>query len=162
MPQRDFETVGTLVRDPGRQQILHAHVCGGRHRAQPAHAGTALPAAGCPYAGAAVGAGGITHSAPATFTHSAPPPQYAVFYPSPDHDTTVTAYRFDVFAVGADPSTATPIASQDVGKPPVVNGDVTAEVTATISALGPGTYQATIAAVGAGGITQSAPATFTR
>ena len=88
--------------------------------------------------------------------------EIAVFNPSPDHDTTVTSYQFYVFESGANPSTATPLASQDVGKPAVVSGEVTAEVTSTITALQPGTYQAAIAAVGAGGITQSAPATFTR
>jgi regulation of enolase protein 1 (concanavalin A-like superfamily) len=86
----------------------------------------------------------------------------AVFTASPDHNTLVTSYLFEVFAAGANPATATPLASRNLGKPAVVNGEVTADVTTTINALAAGNYQATVAAVGSGGSSRSAPATFTR
>jgi hypothetical protein len=74
----------------------------------------------------------------------------------------VTSYLFEVFAAGANPATATPIASQNLGKPAVVSGEITADVTTTINALTAGSYQATVSAVGSGGSSRSAPATFTR
>ena len=86
----------------------------------------------------------------------------AVFTASPDHDTLVTSYLFEVFAAGANPATATPIASQNLGKPAVVSGEITADVTATINALAPGSYQATVSAIGSGGSSRSGPATFSR
>jgi regulation of enolase protein 1 (concanavalin A-like superfamily)/phosphatidylethanolamine-binding protein (PEBP) family uncharacterized protein len=86
----------------------------------------------------------------------------AVFNPSPDHNTLVTSYLFEVFAAGADTRTATPIRSQNLGKPAPVNGEITADVTATINALAPGNYQATVAAVASGGSSRSGPVTFTR
>ena len=44
----------------------------------------------------------------------------------------------DIFASGANPNTATPIASQDLGKPAVVSGDCTADITQTFNALAAG------------------------
>jgi hypothetical protein len=85
-----------------------------------------------------------------------------VFTASADHAALVNSYVLEVFAEGADPATATPVASQNLGKPEVINGECTAEVTATINGLSPGNYQMTIAAVGVGGWTRSAPAAFTR
>jgi regulation of enolase protein 1 (concanavalin A-like superfamily) len=86
----------------------------------------------------------------------------AVFTPSPEHNTLVTSYLLEIFAAGANPATATPIASRNLGKPPVVNGECTVDVTATIDALAPGNYQGTLSAVGNGGSSRGAPATFTR
>jgi regulation of enolase protein 1 (concanavalin A-like superfamily) len=86
----------------------------------------------------------------------------AVFTASPDHNTLVSGYVFEVFANGANPSTATPLATQSLGKPAVVNGEITADVTTTINALAPGTYQATVSAIGSGGGSRSAPVTVTR
>jgi hypothetical protein len=85
-----------------------------------------------------------------------------VFGPSTDHGTLVTHYVLEIFAEGADPSVATPVASQNLGKPPVINGECTADVTATIANLAPGNYQVTVSAVGSGGSSRSAPAPFTR
>lgn len=85
-----------------------------------------------------------------------------VFGVSPDHDTLVNSYLFEIFAAGADTSTATPIASQDLGRPAEVSGESTANVTATIELLPPATYQVTVAAIGAGGKQRSLPFSFTR
>jgi predicted phage tail protein len=111
-------------------------------------------------------AGNRTTSAAVSITvnaAAAAAPRLVVFHASADHATLVTSYRFDVFANGANPSTATPIASSDLGKPtPDANGDITVDRSSFFTALAPGTYVATVSAVGAGGIGRSAPATFTR
>ena len=85
-----------------------------------------------------------------------------VFVASRDHNTLVNSYLLEIFAPGVNTSTATPIASRNLGKPSVVNGECKADVTTTIGALPPGTYQATVAAVGAAGKVRSAPFSFTR
>jgi hypothetical protein len=43
-----------------------------------------------------------------------------------------------------------------------VGGECTADVTATINALAPATYQAVITAIGVGGIGRGTPIVFTR
>jgi hypothetical protein len=49
------------------------------------------------------------------------------------------------------------LASVDLGLPPVVDGQIRADVTATVSALPSGIYFATVTAVGYGGQATSAP-----
>jgi subtilisin family serine protease len=85
-----------------------------------------------------------------------------VFTASPDHNTLVNSYLLEIFRASDNTSTATPIASRDLGKPAIVNGVCSADVTTTIGALPSGTYQVTISAVGAGGKARSAPFSFTR
>jgi hypothetical protein len=107
--------------------------------------------------------GATTTSAARSVTVTAAQQQRsAIFSPSPDHDSLVNSYLLEVFAAGANPGTASPIATQNLGKPAVVNGEITADVTATINALSPGSYQATVSAVGSGGSSRSAAAAFTR
>jgi hypothetical protein len=88
----------------------------------------------------------------------------ATFTASPDHNTLVASYRLDVFAAGADPSTATPVATQNLGKPAVVNGDCSADITTTLRSLPAGSYIATVSAVGTSGTTSRSAAspTFVR
>ena len=94
---------------------------------------------------------------------SATLPSTAVFTPSSNDATAVQRYVLEVFPVGADTRVANPVATQDLGKPPITNGTCSADVTSTILALTPGTYVATVTAMGAGGSTQSAPSPqFTR
>jgi hypothetical protein len=86
-----------------------------------------------------------------------------VFTASTDHATTVTSYLLEVFAAGANPSTATPAATSNLGKPtPASNGDITVDRAAFFSGLPPGSYLATVTAIGLGGLTRSAGVTFTR
>jgi chitinase len=85
-----------------------------------------------------------------------------MFSASPDHNTLVNSYLIEIFTAGANTSTAKPIASRDLGKPAVAKGECTADVTSLIGALAPGTYQVTVAAVGAGGKARSAPFSLTR
>ena len=110
--------------------------------------------------------GNSTTSGPVTVTVEAPvttPPRYVVFTASSDHATNVTSYLLEVFASGANPSTAAPIASSDLGKPaPASNGDITVDRGTFFSNLAPGNYVATVTAIGPGGRTRSGSITFAR
>jgi hypothetical protein len=91
------------------------------------------------------------------------PPTGVVFTASPDHATLVTRYELRIYASGADPNTATPIATSDLGKPtPDANNDITVDRSAFFSALAVGNYGAAVAAIGSGGSSISAGVTFTR
>ena len=108
-------------------------------------------------------AGNTTTSAAVSVTVSNPLPTAVMFTASTDHNTTVTSYLFEVFANGADPTTALPVASSDLGKPtPDANGDITVGKASFFSALAPGTYVSTVSAIAASGKGRSQPVTFTR
>jgi chitinase len=86
-----------------------------------------------------------------------------MFQKSADHDTLVTSYELRIFASGVDPRVATPLTRSNLGKPsPAANGDITVDRSAFFSALAPGSYVATVAAIGTGGSTQSPGVPFTR
>jgi regulation of enolase protein 1 (concanavalin A-like superfamily) len=109
--------------------------------------------------GASATSTAVTVSVTATST----PPRLVVFTAPTDHATNVTSYLLEVFASGANPSTATPIASSDLGKPtPASNGDITVDRATFFSGLATGNYLATVSAIGPGGKTRSASVTFTR
>ena len=110
-------------------------------------------------------AGLSTTSAPVTITVAAvgSPPRFAIFQASADDATLVTSYRLDIFNVGDDPNTALPLASSDLGKPaPDGSGVISADCTAFLAALAPGTYEATVSAVDGAGEGRSSPITFAR
>jgi regulation of enolase protein 1 (concanavalin A-like superfamily) len=101
-------------------------------------------------------AGAVTTSSARTVTVNNPaPPSRAVFNPSSDH-ATVTRYVLDIFTSGANPNSATPIASQNLGKPSVVNGECNVNIATTINGLPSGTYFATVVAVSPGGTSSRA------
>ena len=70
----------------------------------------------------------------------------------------------EVFAAAADPNTATAIATTDVGNPtPDANNDTYVSIPSFFSALAPGNYQLTVAAVSGTQFTRSSPPlTFTK
>lgn len=109
-----------------------------------------------------------TRTAEITVTVSAPvvtPPRYVTFTASPDHATTVvTNYRLNVYAAGADTTTATPVATSDLGKPtPDAQQVITVDRGSFFTALQAGSYLATVTVVGPGGSAQSQPPVpFTR
>lgn len=110
-------------------------------------------------AGASATSAAVTVSVGAAST----PPRLVVFTASTDHATNVTSYLFEVFASGANPSTATPIATSNLGKPaPAANNDITVDRSSFFSALAPAAYVATVSAIGPGGRTRSTTVTFTR
>src|SRR5262245_9072048 len=80
-----------------------------------------------------------------------------LFTPSADDSTTVTSYRLDIFSEGAHPSTATPVKVQNVGKPPIVDGERVIDLMPVISTLAPGSYFCTVTAIGSGGSSRSEP-----
>src|SRR5262249_19799305 len=91
------------------------------------------------------------------------PPTGVTFTASPDHATLVTSYELRIYASGADPNTATPIATSDLGKPtPDANNDITVDRSAFFSALAAGNYVAAVAAIGSGGSSIGTGVTFTR
>ncbi len=91
------------------------------------------------------------------------PPRAVAFTASTSHATGVTSYLLEIFAAGANPATATPIATSDLGKPtPGANNDITVDRSSLFSALGPASYIATVTAIGPGGRTRSTGVTFTR
>jgi regulation of enolase protein 1 (concanavalin A-like superfamily) len=72
-------------------------------------------------------------------------------------------YLFEVFRAGSDPSVATPVGSQNLGVPPLVNGEIVADVRATITGLASGSYIATVSSISAvEGKLRSAPFAFSR
>jgi regulation of enolase protein 1 (concanavalin A-like superfamily) len=96
-------------------------------------------------------------------TSTSTPPRLVVFTASSDHATNVTSYRFDVFTSTANPNTATAVATANLGKPaPAANNDITVDQSTLFSNLAPGSYIATVTAIGPGGSTRSATVAFTR
>jgi hypothetical protein len=86
-----------------------------------------------------------------------------VFTASPDHATLVTSYELRIYAAGANPSTATPIATSNLGKPtPDANNDITVALSSFFVSLAPGNYVAAVAALGAGGSSVSVGISFSR
>ena len=89
-------------------------------------------------------------------------PTSVVFHASTDN-ATVTSYRLDIFVSGVSVTTATPVATANLGKPPVdANGDITSNQATLFSALPVGTFQATVSAISSGGTSRSTAVTFTR
>jgi hypothetical protein len=111
-------------------------------------------------------AGASGTSATSTITVSTPvisPPRGVAFHASADHDTLVTRYELRIFASGANPATATPIAISDLGKSaPDASGDITVDRSTFFIGLAVGDYLAVVAAVGEGGSSMSSGVAFTR
>ena len=113
----------------------------------------------------AAGASATTAAATITVTGTTTvtPPKTLVFTAAADHATNVTSYVLKIFASGANPATATPIATSDLGKPaPAANNDITVDRATFFSALAAGSYLATVTSVGPGGQTPSVSVAFTR
>ena len=90
-------------------------------------------------------------------------PRTAIFTPSANHATAVDRYFLEIFPAGADPTVANPVATRDLGKPAVVSGEIQVDISSTTTALPPGSYIATVTAIGSGGSARSAASpAFTR
>jgi regulation of enolase protein 1 (concanavalin A-like superfamily) len=107
-----------------------------------------------------------TSSATSTITintTTTTPPTGVVFTASPDHATLVINYELRIYASGANPNTATPIATSNLGKPtPGANNDITVNQATFFSSLTVGNYVAAVAAVGTGGSSVSTGVAFIR
>jgi regulation of enolase protein 1 (concanavalin A-like superfamily) len=97
-----------------------------------------------------------TSAAVSVTVTTAGPPTRAVFNPSPDHGV-VTHYLLEIFRQGETPGTSTPIASRNLGKPAVVNNEISVDIATLITPLAPGNYIATVSSVNANGSGRSAP-----
>jgi chitinase len=107
--------------------------------------------------------GASTTSGARTITVNGATPSRVTFTASANDSTAVTRYNLDIFTSGANPATDTPVATRDLGKPPIVNGACDVNIASTISALPSGNYIATVTAVGPAGSTRSAASPpFTR
>jgi hypothetical protein len=86
-----------------------------------------------------------------------------VFTASTDHWTSVISYQLDIFAAGANLSTALPKATSSLGKPtPNPSHEISIDRSSFFNALPAGSYLATVSAVGWAGSARSAPYAFTR
>lgn len=109
------------------------------------------------------GASATTAAATITVGAAVSPPTGVVFQKSADHATLVTSYELRIFANGAIPNTATPLAKVNLGKPaPATNGDITVSQPTFFSNFSVGTYVGAVAAIGSGGASVSTGVTFTR
>ena len=89
-------------------------------------------------------------------------PTTAIFVPSSDHNTNVTSYVVGIYRA-SDPVTASPSATRDLGKPSVVDGEISVNISTTLDPLPTGSYYAIVWAIGPGGTAASAPSpTFTK
>jgi hypothetical protein len=96
-------------------------------------------------------------------TATSTPPTGVVFTASPDHATLVTSYQLRIYASGANPQTATPIATSNLGKPtPNANNDITVDLPSFFVSLSAGNYVAAVAAIGTGGSSVSSGVSFSR
>ena len=97
-----------------------------------------------------------------SITGVAPRPTRVAFTASGNHATSVTSYTVAIYR-GADPVTASPVATRNLGKPTPVGGDITVDISTLVNPLPAGTYKAAVRASGPGGTTAStASQTFTK
>ena len=90
------------------------------------------------------------------------PPRRAVFTPSVDH-AAVQSYLLEIFRATDNPATATPVATRNIGKPSVVNNEISVDIATLIQALATGSYKATMSSVNGTMRSRSAPSpTFVR
>jgi hypothetical protein len=86
-----------------------------------------------------------------------------VFTASADHDSAVSGYQLEIFAAGVSPTSAPALASTDLGKPmPDPSGEIAVDRSQFFNALLPGSYSATVSAIGPGGRGRSEVYAFTR
>ena len=98
-----------------------------------------------------------------SITGAGPPATKVAFMASADHATLMwTSYTVVIYR-GADPVTASPVTTNDLGKPTPVSGEITVDISTVVNPLPAGTYKAVVRALGPGGTTASPPsATFTK
>jgi hypothetical protein len=83
-------------------------------------------------------------------------PTTLVFNPSVNEAISVDSYVVELRRSG-DPPTAEPLAARDLGRPAVVNGEVSVDISTMVDTLPSGSYYAVVVPIGPGGTTASAP-----
>ena len=99
--------------------------------------------------------GGTDTSAPSESTDGTSGSWRLMFVPSADHDRTVDRYTAQIFALNG----LALVSARDLGRPPVVDGECTVDLTTSIAALPAGPYQIVVRAVDDANDTQSDGAT---
>jgi regulation of enolase protein 1 (concanavalin A-like superfamily) len=98
-----------------------------------------------------------------TVTAASSAPTTVTFQKSADDATLVQYYLLEVFNSGADPNAATAVSALNLGKPAADStGLISLNEASFFSTLAPGSYIATVSAVGSGGKGRSTPVSFTR
>jgi hypothetical protein len=107
--------------------------------------------------------GATTVSGLQTITVKAPQvSQHVMFTPSANDATAVDRYVFEIFPYGANPDSGSAFTTQDLGKPAVVNGECSVDITDTLGGLPAGKYIARVTAEGQSGSASSSTISFTR
>jgi hypothetical protein len=131
----------------------------------PSHLVTVGLPGGTLYARVGARVGGVwrwgTH-VPFTAASSLDQPRFVLFTASPHHSTLVTRYELEIFTAGQNPATATPLTLSDLGKPaPDASNEIAVDRGAFFGALSPGSYIATVKALGTQGWSRSGAVPFT-
>jgi hypothetical protein len=111
-------------------------------------------------------AGASVTSSPISVTVSSTPvsprPTQIVFVPPTNYATAVTSVTAQLRRA-ADPTTYSPVATKNLGKPAIVSGEISADISTIVDPLPAGSYYAVVVSTGPGGSTPSAPsAAFTK
>jgi len=85
-----------------------------------------------------------------------PQPTTVAFAPGADYATSVTSWSVELRR-STDGATATPVATRNLGKPAVVSGAITVDISTLVDPLPAASYYAVIVSTGAGGSTPSSP-----
>ena len=83
-------------------------------------------------------------------------PTTVVFGAPTDYATNVTSFTVELRR-STDAVTATPIATRNVGKPSIVNGEISVDISTLVDPLPSGSYYVVIVTTGPGGSTPSSP-----
>jgi len=86
----------------------------------------------------------------------APLPSTLIFVPPTDYATNVTSTTVELRR-STDAVSAAPVASRSLGKPAVVSGEVSVDISTLVDPLAAGSYYAVIVTIGPGGSTTSSP-----
>jgi regulation of enolase protein 1 (concanavalin A-like superfamily) len=99
-------------------------------------------------------AGGMRTSTAVSVTVNPAAPQQTtvIFVASTDHNTNVDSYSVKILRA-SDPPTGTPVATTGLGKPVVVNNEISVNISSTIDPLAAGSYYAVVTAINTGGST---------
>jgi len=109
------------------------------------------------YALARDNSGNVTSTPQRTVTVRGSMPTTAIFMPSSNDSVAVTYYSIEFFPSATSPKAGAGVASQNLGKPTMINGQCQVNVGATIQGLQPGTYVGMVTAYGPSGSASSQP-----
>jgi regulation of enolase protein 1 (concanavalin A-like superfamily) len=102
--------------------------------------------------------GATTTSAPVTVAVAAAVqvPTKLVFVPPTDYAANVTSFTVELRGAG-DSVTVSPVATRNLGKPAVVSGEISVDISTLVDPLSAGSYYAIVVTTGPGGSTPSSP-----